>query len=825
MTAARATDWRYLAREAVLILLWAYVLLVGGTVNGLIAFRVHLATTILAAVVLGAWLIGRWRAGRLIPRTGLEWAALVFVGAQCAAALLSQDVRRSVPVVVQTISYWLVFCLAFDLTRAGWPAELTEKALLVVGGIVLGLGLLDVLQVWLRWLALAAGQTYAPDFQYRLYAPLGDANLLAACVNVLLPLAAARALASPARLPRLALGVWSAAALAVQAFTSSRGGQLGLLAALGALIVLWPAFVSPAAAARARRAWSALRARPVVLALLGLVVLAAFGAFAARALFLRTATQGPALFARQEFWPAAVAAFGESPLWGKGPGVYPSEFMRANSVPPQRPFLHAHSVPLNLAAEAGLLGLGAAALMVGAGAVALWRARGVAAVDAMDGAAYHRRARWAAVAAAWAGFLTHSLVDDHTRYLAAALPLIVMLAAVLAEPPGGAIENGPGLRPLVLFLPALAVGGFALYALRAEALAEQSIEAAGAGDWARAARFMDQAAEADPALALYWQQAGYAHGRLAADPAELTRAIGCLERGADLEPRYAVPRANLAALYWQSGRREEATAAMRRAVELAPSSSFLWLNVGLYEEAQGRTEAAEAAFRAALDLNPGQADAGFWTATALRAAAREAWRAARPAESQTLRERVQGLLADGRADEAERLLAEAWRQDRQRLDVYSGLAEVARARGDLEAAARYVESALWVQTVQVGEQINALLLAAEIDRARGREAEAVGRYQAVLNAVTDYGSLGWGSAGWTPHAFFVFQRRGLPLDVLPQVVRADFTPALGLRLLPLGELYEARGEVERAAEVYRRLLAADPAFEAARQRLDVLPAP
>jgi len=358
MNTLRAQPWGYLAREAVLILLWSYVLLVGGTVNGLIAFGAQAASAGLLAAAAALWWVWRWRRGQWrLPRTGLEWAAALYVAAQLAAALLSQDVRRSLPTVAQTISYLLIFYLALDLARAGWPAELAEKTLLIVGGIVLGLGLLDALQAGLNWVALVAGQTYAPAFVYRLYAPLGDANLIAACVNVMLPFAVARLAMTTRPLMRVILGGWLAAALVVQAFTSSRGGQIGLLAALSVLAVLWAGWVSPQAQGAIRRVWAQLRARPVVLALALVLALGGTAALAGRALLLRTATQAPALLARQEFWPVAVAAFQASPLWGRGPGTFPSEFMRANSVPPQRPFLHAHSVPLNLAAENGLIGL------------------------------------------------------------------------------------------------------------------------------------------------------------------------------------------------------------------------------------------------------------------------------------------------------------------------------------------------------------------------------------------------------------------------------------------------------------------------------------
>ncbi|MBI3763284.1 MAG: hypothetical protein HY260_15670, partial [Chloroflexi bacterium] len=161
----------------------------------------------------------------------------------------------------------------------------------------------------------------------------------------------------------------------------------------------------------------------------------------------------------------------------------------------------------------------------------------------------------------------------------------------------------------------------------------------------------------------------------------------------------------------------------------------------------------------------------------------------------------------------------AWQIDSQSSAVYLGFAELALARGELSQADGYLRAALWVQTQSNAEKVAPLLAWAELAARQGDTDAALVRYRQAFDAVTDYTIFGWGSWGWNPYAWFVFQRRSLPVDVLPQLTRADFTPDLGRRLLPLGALYESRGEDESALFVYRRLLANDPALTEARDRI------
>lgn len=807
-----AVRWGLVARAAVWTVLWAYVLLLAGSLSGLIAFPLQAASAVLMTGAVGVWLGSRLVQRRALPRTGLEWALIAVVATQLIATFFSQDVRRSLSPVAQSLAYLLLFYGAFDLARAGsppntkggWSVDLGETLLLLIGAVVVGLALVGPDGLWpvyAEWRALAADLPYAPGFQHRSFAVLGDPNLLAGTLNVLIPLVLARAVATPRRLPRVALGGLAGAALLVHAFTGSRGGAVALAAALGVLVGLWFTVVSPS---MRERAWSTVRARPWLVRGLALLVLILAAIIAWRMVSFRGyAMQAPLIEARATFWEAALRAFIDSPLWGVGPGTYPTSYMRVVSVPPERLFLHAHSLLFVTLAECGLLGIGALAWLAAGAGRALWRAR--------LGRSYEARTRWAAVVAAAAGFAVHAQFDDFSRLLAVPVPLIVLVGSVLGE----SSESGEArtFSPLWLVAPGLMVAAFSVYTLRAHALSEQAVDAGVAGDWPRAARLFEQAASSDPSFAFYAEQAGYAYGRLAADAdrSALEAGIRHLERATALEPAYALHHANLAALYWQAGRPAEALAAMRRAVALAPGAAMFQLNLGAYEEALQHTEAARLAYDAALTLNPAQAGSSYWTLTPLRQSVLANWKAHSDVTPNVL-EQTRALLAAGDDAAAEQLLLAEWGRDTQQTLVYVAWAELARARGDEALAERYLRAAFWVQTPDVGAQLQAVLSAAELARAQGRTDVAIRNYQTVLEGVTDYGSLGWWTAGWTPHANFAFQRRALPVDVLPQVIRADFSHTLGLRLLPLGELYAAKGEAAHAQQVYATLLQHDPAL-------------
>jgi tetratricopeptide (TPR) repeat protein len=216
------------------------------------------------------------------------------------------------------------------------------------------------------------------------------------------------------------------------------------------------------------------------------------------------------------------------------------------------------------------------------------------------------------------------------------------------------------------------------------------------------------------------------------------------------------------------------------------------------------------AYTQTLTLAPDFAKSAFWETTPTRRAALAGWQAAR--RTPDAWEQIQQRLAAQQWSAAETILVELWRRDDQALYVYWGLAQVAQGRGELAAARQYTRRALWVQSADIPARVNVTLLAAEIEQAQGHPTEARALYQSALDAVVDYGLYGWGTAGWTPHAFFAHRRHALPNEVLPQLARLENTAALVPRLWPLAALYRAVGQESDARRVEETLQHIDPAF-------------
>lgn len=790
----KASNLTYLLREAALILLFAYVLLLGGGFPALVDFRLHLFSTVIAALVLGGWLLVRMLGRQRLPVSGLEWALLFFVASQMVAAVFSEDLRRSLPSVVMWLAYAAIFYFALDLLRRGWPGELMEKCLLLVGALVQGFALFELGTLFTEWSRFAPGLEYAPPFQQRISGVLGDPNLLAAFTNLLIPLAAARALAST-RVTRWVWLVFALAGVVVVYFTDSRGGLIGLGAGILALAVFWVASVSKPARQRALAAWDFFWARKLVLALIAAVVLVGVALVAWRFVsFEGDTTHAPALEARDVYWQAAMNAVGEDPLTGAGPGMYPVQLMAIWSTPPARPYLHAHSALFQVAAESGVLGLAALGYLI--------FAVGRRAAAARRGLDYAASARWAGALAALVGLTLHSLVDDFFAFPAYAATAMVLLAFATVGPKAPRVKNAPSFAWLAL--PGIAALIFTVYALRGYWHADQAVQLSRADDWQAAAAEMSLAADADGAFGFYWLQSGYASGRLGVSD----QAVAAYGRGIDIEPVYGLSYANLAALHFANGIIDTAMDQMRIATSLAPESWLFWLNRGVYEEAAGEEEAA-LSYATALKFEPELACAAFWQSSSVRAAALAAFTPAPPADDRALAltyvAEARELIAARELDAADDLLAEAYALNDQEVRVYVALGEVALARGDLQLAEGYAQAALWVQAVSNEYKIEAVLLLAEVAAEQDDHATALQRYEAAYTGIMSDTSYGWGAAGWSPYAWFVFQRAAFAEDLLPGFVRADIPIEIAERLLPLAEMYDQAGQTDEAAAVREQL--------------------
>lgn len=801
-TVTRQTDWTYLAREAFLLLACAYVILLGGGFSALVDFRLQAASTILAIVVFGIWLVVRLRAKSKLTASGIDWAILLFLASQFIAVASSEDPRRSLPHAILWLVYVLVFYLTLDLLRRGWPKELFAKCLLIAVAMVLAFSAVELAQLYSAWRANTAGLEFFPSFQQRLSAILGDPNLLAALANLVLPLALAAFLTAKNRILQIALAFYMGLNLLILYFTDSRGGLLGMGTAVGSFLLLWIILVSKSGKVQVRRWAHWLWQRKVLLLVLVTAVLLAVGYVGWRFLsFEGSATHARVANARDIYWQAGINAFTEDPVTGAGPGMYPIYLMKIWSTPPARPYLHAHGLPFHAAAESGILGLAGHAVLLFALVRRAWGAW-----RHMDPNA---RGWWVAAAAGLLGLTAHSVVDVFYPFPAVGVIEFVFWAFLIY--PGKQGEKPNGLNPWLIAVPGLLAAAFTLYCLNAYWHADMAVTAGSRGDWQTAAAEMQTAAEVDPGMAFYWLQAGYAYGRLAeTDPQFVDEAIAAYQKGIEIEPEYALSRANLGAMLWAAGYESEALHQMRIATSVAPESWILFLNEGTLEEELEQTTDAMSSYTQSLGFNPQISGSNFWDASELR---QEALQTAMVSallnepggDAASLVSAAREEIAQTNFDSAQRLLGEAFLLNDQYVRLYVGLAEMAKANGDLALGEQYVRAALGILSVNNQPKVEALLVGAEISLASNDREEALQRFETAFNAIFAETSYGWGSSGWSPYAWFVFQRRAFPEDLLPQLERADITTDLAARLLPLADLYEEMGEQQKAEEVRQAL--------------------
>ena len=840
----------YFLEQTVSILLLAYLILAGGTLNGLLRFPLHAISHVLIFIVLVVWLGSiLWRRRR-IEATGIERVIVAVFGVFTLTTLLSIDIRRSLGWLGLMLVYTLFFYLVYDISKRGWTADLLGRSLLIVGGIVIAWGVVDILSWYLTWLSQSGGKII-PTQPLRLYTLLGDANMLSGFLNLLLPLAVIRLINTRRATSRLILLGWLAGNLLVQLFTSSRGGWLGTLAIIGSMVVLITVAFG-GWRTRAATWWRNHRGSRwlvIPLILVGSLLVLAGGYVAWHQ--IQHPTHTGILETRRDFWNSAWLTFLSSPVYGTGPFTYSTQLMKYKPIM-DRPYPHAHSLPITALAEGGMLGILSLTLLVGALIRQFWynwrRAR------------FDQRLFMTGGASAIVGFSVHSLVDNHIL-----APTIGMIAAGIvaltlsvgserddrkpAEPATSQRNERTSFHPLWLIVPSvfLVIGSFwsdwAYYPFW------RGVQLIQRGEWQRAVPLFDEAVELDERMAFYHLQQGYVYGMLAAleygspaiameyrspnnlPPTErelLGKAITAYQRGIELEPYYSLNHANLSVLYWEAGERELAVEQMNRALELTPDVPTYHLNLARYAEHQGDREKALAHYEQVLQMRPYLAEAGyFWKQTPLRNEALAKWNEEHPPQPlpdspQTYADYLRvGWDAFSRSDweAAQQAFLQARAIAPSELPAYEGLAHANIELGDYIRAESFLRRGLNIFTQAVGDKLNLMLAYGDWYYRQGRIADATRRYELALSMVENPTIYGRGTLGWSPYGWFVFQRESIAPDMLPQLERLEITDDLAGRFIELAGCYKELGQLEQAAATYRRLLTLVPGYQLAREGL------
>jgi putative inorganic carbon (hco3(-)) transporter len=600
-------NFTYLIQESILFLVFSYFIVVG--LKGLLVFSIQRLNIILLCGAGVIWLAWRIIRRRPFPHTPIDIPLCVWLVSQGIATAFSSNPRQSLETFNLYLLYSVFYYVVVDLTRAGWPAELWEKIVLLAGAFGLGLGIIQFMGWYQNWFAIGGWDHLIPPATTRISSTLIHPNMYAAFLNLLFPLALTRLFSTRAWVAKFFLGIWALVGLVSIYFTSSRGGWLGtaaMFAVLALLLVMdhWKTFL---------RGLTWLKQHRLVIA--GLVVGAALGVVLGGLLLLRQVNhpshpQGGD--ARGYIWIVGWDMLKQSPFVGKGPGTFGFNFARRYSIPPDKLLVHAHNAYLNTLAETGLLGFAALAFLLisfGVFMLRFWRQQPAGQHFFQIG-----------ILAGLAGLAVHSFFDTPQSTIFINLIIAILAGLLAALAPGTRFVSGRSLswRSPALVIATLAVSGLGIYFHYGYSAYYQALDASYKLDWPRASVWMQEAVRRDPANRLYAIQRGFVSGQLALnqdgsvkDDAALKVAIAAYEQALHQQSENSLDWANLAILYKAEGDLKAAQAAMQTSARLAYSNPVMQLNLGRIYEEEKMDDLAARSYQKAISLEPAWSDPIF----------------------------------------------------------------------------------------------------------------------------------------------------------------------------------------------------------------------
>jgi putative inorganic carbon (HCO3(-)) transporter len=806
-------------QEALLFLLLSYVFLLGGTFNGLVLYDLNMTNTVFLSVIGIAWFLWGVSKKRSLPTTRLDWALIALFGATLLTSILSVDPRRSYIAFVQLAIYIFIFYLIVDLIRAGWPAELFTKVLLLVSVFNVFFGLREII-VWFQdWSSIGGWEGWLPPSTLRIRAFLGHPNFVASYFLLLVPLGLTRLIESSERGIRALILTWTIIVGVLVFFTSSRGGWIGLAAGLIVMIALIYLDRPQKVIDYLKRLW---RRRLILMIITPVLLVGLWGLFQ---LFIHQSqhpTHGTGgVSSRAYIWGVAWNDFIADPISGQGPFTYGTDFIRENSVPPDMLLAHAHNYTLNVAAESGLLGLLALLGVALAILKLIW--------NRWCSETPGNRSLLIGAVASLAGFAVHSIFDTPETFPALSITAAILLGIIASPAQPSSSWNARFAGGLVIAAWALAVVGlwFSLRAYRPHTL---GVEASNREDWTSAAEYIDQAAELDSQMAFYSLQSGYAHGQLALakdgsvrDHSELDLAIASFEKGTKAEPIYATNWANYGSLLWAKGKEAQALDVLERAVTLAPREPAFRLTLGRMYESSGDLEKAREAFEESLKQRPYWLFSYFFRETELRREVQAARADTDPYShlpgGPTL---VPGWIAMESGDYSRAVLVFKEALGVNTPEAYLALGLAHQAAGELDAA----EVAL-----KIADNIPHLSgwTTVQVKMALGRLAKslqdcdlAVRHFEEALDLVKSTTSLGVGRMGVSDYGWYIFYRQSIAADMLIGVNYLVYTDDVVEGMLELAACYEIQGDTNKAGDLYNHILEVAPDNAVAKEQLGTM---
>jgi tetratricopeptide (TPR) repeat protein/O-antigen ligase len=789
----------YLLQEAGAFLLVSYIILLGGTFNGLVRTDIRLISLLLVSGIGFVWLVWRVIRKKNFPLSGFDLQIVLFIVAYILATVLSSDPRRSAMLLGQIILYGLLFYIILELRRSGWPLEVFVKAFLVVSCFVIFFGLLEVITWLTSWWELSGAESIVPPTTIRIRAFLGHPNFAAAFLNLVLPLGVVQFYKTKSKLWRILLSVWILLVILLLYFTSSRGGWIGAVTVLTSLaLLLYLDSDSSLGDTLRKYFWSVVG----VLLLSALILIPSDGGGSRQA---QHPTHGTGFGSRSAIWGVALDSFKQDPVSGIGPYLYGSEFIQGGSVPPGMLLAHAHNVVFNIAAEAGIIGVLAFGILV----ISILREAWLHWQSQRKG----DRTWLAALLASLTGFALHSMFDTPGTLPAISMIAVILVAWIPREHQQTNTSRGKWLGNALIGAGWVIILIMMWFGLNAYKPLLDGLRAGANEEWTTAASLADEAVSRDPSFAYYWFQAGFAKGKIALDafgevedPENLQAAIRAYETGLSMDASYAVNWANLAQLNWAGGDPSAAIENLSHATDIAPNQPNFQLTLGFMHERVGNLDASETAYRKALQLDANIADTSFFHETSFRLTLLDEFLSQEKARklsnpSQT----IAAWLAIENADYDRAIdLFEGMDQlNDPGVNLGRGLAYL--GKGEFDPAREHLNLAVYIAG-------NEGWIAVRIKNALGivfaREADcevAIAMLEGVSQSISHSTSSGYATGGSTDYAWYIYNREALPGDLLPGFVQSPYTSEILSGMRELARCYQEVEQFDAAEKVFDEL--------------------
>jgi putative inorganic carbon (HCO3(-)) transporter len=344
--------------------------LLAGAAGGPLAARLPLVAGVVLCTLMAALpLVTRAGLSLLITASGLLWVLwalrtpagrlgglsgwlLAILAVMVLATGFSPVPVAAAKGLAKLVSYLGVYALARQLLAAAPQWWDRVVAALLAGSLASSVIAIRQLYGDTTELARWADPNSVADGTIRVYGPLENPNLLAGYLIPVLPLAVVALLRWRGLAPRLFAGTSLALGATALILSYSRGGWLGMVAALGAVAVLlvlrqtrsWPPLW--------RRLFPALLVAVAVVALV--VAVARVEPLRIRVASILAGREDSSNNFRINVWTAALAMVRDRPWLGIGPGNSAFNLIYPLYQQPKFNALSAYSVPLELLVEGGI---------------------------------------------------------------------------------------------------------------------------------------------------------------------------------------------------------------------------------------------------------------------------------------------------------------------------------------------------------------------------------------------------------------------------------------------------------------------------------------